>query len=202
MKKFLSIILIAAICFGSFSITAFAQEDKTIYSFEYEGNTIHYYKDKQGNPYIVDDGIKSYIAVPEFVEKVTDESQLESLRKEFNSSKLQNSAKSKILFSQTISFNVLPNTGVLNVSEEYLFLKCSNLNPSNAERGFSYWIFYTTDGKEWTRAFYANESLLFYTKHPMSFFGNAPMIKIEIFSYYGSVSSCLFSVKEGNAYGL
>lgn len=201
MKKFLSIILIVAICFGSFSITAYAQEDKAIYSFEYDGRILYYYKDEIGNPYVIDDGVKSYIAVPEFIEKVTDELQLESLRKEFSSCNLQNNSKSNILFSQTIYFNVLPNTGILNVTEDYLYLKCSELNPLGAKRGFSYWINYSPDGKNWERAFYANKSLLLYTKHPMALFGNSSNIKIQIFSYYDSVSSCLLSVKEGGALG-
>lgn len=204
MKKFLSIIMITAICFGSFSITAFAQEEKTVYIFEYDGRCICYYKDEQDNPYILEDGIKSYIAIPKYIEKVTDESQLNALRNEAGSISLnlQRSAKSVLLFSQTIYFDDLPNTGILTVTEDYLYLKCSDLNPSGAKRGFSYWIFYTLDGSSWERAFYVNQSLLLYTKHPMALFGNAQKIKIEIFSYYGSVSSCLFSVKEGNAYGM
>lgn len=205
MKKFLSIFLIVAIAFGSLSITVFAQETKTIYSFEAcEGQKFYYYKDKQGNPYIVDNGNMYYIEVPEFVEKITDESQLEQLRREFNNnsiSKLETSAKSDVLFSETVIFNPLARTGVLNVSDNYLYLKCSKLNPSDAKRGFSYWIFYSFDNREWTRAFYVNKSLSVYTRHPWTTFGKAPYIKIEIFSYYGTVSSCLFSVKQGGILG-
>lgn len=205
MKKFLCIILIVAITFSSLSIAAFAQETENAYLFDvYEGQSLYYYKDKQGNPYIVDNGIKYYITLPEFVEKVTDESQLELLRSEFNnsnSSKLETSTKSNVLFSQTVYFNPLARTDVFNISEDYLYLKCSKLNPSNADRGFSYWIFYSFDSREWTRAFYANKSLSMYTRHPMATFGKARYIKIEIFSYYGTVSSCLFSVKQGGVLG-
>lgn len=202
MKKFLSIFLVVSICFSSFSIIAFAQEDKNIYSFEYDGRSLYYYKDEQGNPYIIDDGVKSYIAVPEFIEKITDKSQLESLRKEFNSTSLQNNARATVLFSQTIYFNVLPNTGILSITEDNISLKCSNLNPIGAKRGFSYWINYSSDGKNWERAFFVNESLLIPLRHPMELFGYASYIKIQIFSYYDTVSSCLFTVKEVNDYGL
>lgn len=201
MRKFLSIILIAAICFSSFSITAFAQEDKTIYSFEHEGNSIYYYKDKQGSPYIVDDGIKCYIAIPEYIEKVTDEAKLEQLRNEFNSVNLKTRATSEVLFSETVYFNPLASTGVFTVTYDYLYLKCTQLRPLGSNRGFSYWIFYSPDGDNWTRAFYANMSLTFYTRHDMALFGDGPFIKIEIFPYDGSVSSCLFSVKQGGVLG-
>lgn len=201
MKKFLSLILAIVIVLSSFSVTAFAQESKTVYTFSYEGNSFSYYKDEQGNPYIIENGIKYPIAVPVIVQKVTDEAQLEQLRSAFNSSKIESNAKSNILFSKTIYFNTLAKTGVLNVTDNYLFLKCSELNPSNAKRGFSYWISYSFDNIVWEQAFYINQSLSSYTRHPMSTFGDAPYVEISIFSYYGTVSSCLLYVKEGGVLG-
>lgn len=189
---------IVAILISSFSFIAFAQERDTVYSFEMsESQYFYYYKDNNGEPYIVENGIKYNIAVPEYVAKVTDETLLAQLRKDVTEKKIVTAAKSKVLFSQNVYFNTLAKTGILNVTDNYLFLKCSNLNPSNAQRGFSYWILYSLDGREWTRAFYVNKSLTFYTRHPMATLGNAPYIEIHIFSYYGTVSSCLLSVKQG-----
>ncbi len=205
MKKFLSIILITAIIFSCFSINAFARQTETIYIFEYGSKSFSYYKDEQGNPYIIDSGIKYYVEIPDYVEKVTDEAQLKILREEYKSAKSKASARSNILFERTIYFTSLPSTGILSVNDNYLYLKCSELNPSNATRGFSYWIFYPLeDGDaetEWERAFFVNKSLTLYTRHPMVNFGYPDYVKIEIFSYYGSVSSCLFSVKEGGVLG-
>ncbi len=202
MKKVLCMLTIVAILISSFSFIAFAQERDTVYSFEMsESQYFYYYKDNNGEPYIVENGIKYNIAVPEYVAKVTDETLLAQLRKDVTEKKIVTAAKSKVLFSQNVYFNTLAKTGILNVTDNYLFLKCSDLNPSNAQRGFSYWILYSLDGREWTRAFYVNKSLTFYTRHPMATLGNAPYIEIHIFSYYGTVSSCLLSVKQGGVLG-
>lgn len=202
MKKILSMIIIVAIFISSLSFAAVAQENDILYSFELsEGEKFYYYKNSDGDPYIIEDGKKYNIAVPEYVEQVTDQSQLMMLRNEGNKIRLNSATDSDILFSQTVYFNSLVKTNVLNVSKDYLYLKCSNLNPSNAKRGFSYWILYSVDNVTWMRAFYANQSLTFYTRHPMAMLGNAPYIIIHIFSYYGTVSSCLFSVKQGGVLG-
>ena len=202
MKKLLSLILVFVIILTSLSLTAFAQKPETLYCFDSgNGDHFYYYKDNNDNTYIIDNGNKYYIEIPEYTEQVTDEAKLKELRDEFNSHKISNNAKSVVIFSQTVYFNTLAKTGILNVTDNYLYLKCTNLNPSNAKRGFSYWIFYSTDGRDWTRSFYANKSLSVYTRHAMAELGNAPYIKIEIFSYYGTVSSCLFSVKQGGILG-
>lgn len=202
MKKITSVLIIFAIFISLFSFTAFAQETDTVYSFEvFEGKYFYYYKDSNGEPYIIENGEKYNIAIPDYVEKVTDESLLAMLRSEVNENSVNAVAKSKILFSQTVYFNPLVKTGVLNVTDNYLFLKCSDLNPSNAKRGFSYWILYSIDKVEWMRAFFINESLTFYTRHHWAELGNAPYIEIHIFPYYGTVSSCLFSVKQGGVLG-
>lgn len=200
MKKTVSIILIIGICFSLFSITAFAQEPERRFLFEYEDVSFNYYKDKQGT-YIIEDETKVYIAIPVLIEEVTDEMLLRELRNEFSNSIMQSGTKSLILFSQTVNLKPLAQTGVLNVTDDYLYLKCTNLNPSNAKRGFSYWIYYSQDGSTWTSAFFVNESLALYTRHRMADLGKSPYIKINIFSYYGTVDSCLFSVKEGGILG-
>lgn len=206
MKKIFSILTIFAIFISSFSFIAFAQENNTAYSFEYaEGKNFYYYKDINGEPYIIENGEKYNIAIPEYIEKVTDESLLSMLRNEANNEANKDSVntvlKSDILFSETVYFNTLVKTQTFNVTDNYLFLKCSNLNPSNAERGFSYWILYSFDKTEWLRAFYVNKSLTFYTRHPMATLGKAPYIIIHIYSYYGSVSSCTLSIKQGGVLG-
>lgn len=202
MKKILSIFLIVSILITSFSFIAFAQEDNIVYSFEYsEGENFYYYKDNNGNPYIIENGVKYSIAIPEYIEKVTDESLLVTLRNEVNKNRINELADSDILFSETVYFNTLVKTGVLNVTDNYLFLKCSHLNPSNAKRGFSFWILYSLDQTNWERAFFINKSLTFYTRIPRAEFGNAPYIIIHIYSFYGTVSSCFFSVKQGGVLG-
>ena len=92
-------------------------------------------------------------------------------------------------------------TPVLTLSKDYFYLKCSNLNPSSAKRGFSYYISYSADNSTWFKALYVNKSLTLYTRHARADLGNASYIKIQIWSYYGTVSSCLFSVKEGGVLG-
>lgn len=205
MKKFLSIGLIISMFFGCFSITSLAQDVEKLYIKDCGCRNFSYYKDAQGNPYIVEDGIKYYVEIPDYVEKVTDEAQLERLREEYENAKLQISTRSNILFERTIYFASLPSTGALGLTQRYLYLKCSELNPSNATRGFSYWIFYPVEADdaetEWERAFYINKSLSSYTRHDMAIFVYPSYVKIEIFSYYDSVTSCLFSVKEGGILG-
>lgn len=160
----------------------------------------YYYKDINGEPYIIENGVKYNIAVPEFIEKVTDEKLLSQLRSDFNTRNGNSniySANSEILFSKKVYFNPLVKTGVLDVSDDYIFLKCSDLAPSDANRGFSYWILFTFDGKEWQRAYFANHSLTFYTRNRRADLGNTSIIQIHIFSYDGSVSSCTLSIKQG-----
>lgn len=202
MKKPLSILIIFAILISSFSFIAFAQDNNTVYSFEFaEGKSFYYQKDINGEPYIIENGKKYNVAIPEYVEKVTDEALLSMLRDEADKNSVSTFSKSGVLFSDTVYFNTLVKTKTFNVTDNYLFLKCSKLNPSNAERGFSYWILYSFDNTEWQRAFYINKSLTFYTRHPMATLGNAPYIIIHIYSFYGSVSSCTLSIKQGGALG-
>lgn len=202
MKKLFSILMIVVLLLSSFSFAVFAQENNTVYSLEIsEDKYFYYYKDSNGEPYIIENGIEYNIAVPEYIGKVTDEALLAQLQKNITENKITAAAKSKILFSQTVYFNPLAKTGVLNITDNYMFLKCSDLSPSNANRGFSYWVYYSLDGTHWQESFFANKSLLFYTRHDMSIFGKAPYIEIRIFPYDGSVSSCLFSVKQGGVIG-
>lgn len=204
MKKFLSVFLIFALSVSFFSFVSFAQENDEIYFYEnYSGDKVYYYKDVNGEPYIIEDGKKCYIAVPEYIEKVTDEELISQFRSDFNSSVNSNaySANSDLLFSIRVYFNPLVKTGILNISDNYVYLKCSDLAPSNANRGFSYWILFSPDGKEWLRAYFANYSLTFYTRHRMADLGNASSIQIHIFSCDGSVSSCILSVKQGGVLG-
>lgn len=202
MKKIFSIFTIFAIFISSFSFVAFAQENNTVYSFDFaEGKSFYYHKDINGEPYIIENGKKYSVAIPDYVEKVTDESLLSMLRNEANKNSMSTFSESGVLFSDTVYFNTLVKTQTFNITDNYLFLKCSKLNPSNAKRGFSYWILYSFDKTEWLRAFYANKSLTFYTRHPMATFGNAPYVIIHIYSYYGSVSSCTLSIKQGGVLG-
>lgn len=202
MKKLFSILMIVVLLMSSVSFIAFAQENDTVYSLEVsEDKYFSYYKDSNGEPYIIENGIKYNIAVPEYVGKVTDETLLVQLRKDAVENKITTAAKSKILFSQIVYFDPLAKTGILNRTDNYVFLKCSDLSPSNANRGFSYWVYYSLDGSNWQESFFVNKPLRFYTRHHKSEFGDAQYIEIRIFPYDGSVSSCLFSVKQGGAIG-
>ena len=201
MKKVISVFLATIILIVSLSVTVCASNDSICSYPGLDGDSAFlYYMDDCGEPYVVD-GIKAYIALPEYIETVTDSGKLEELRNDFINMQNYDNPKSLVLFSKTIVFNPLAATGVLSVSDNYLFLKCTNLNPSNATRGFSYWIYYSFDGSNWTRSFYVNKSLSVYTRHSMALYGYAPYIKIEIFSYYGTVSSCKFHVKQGGVLG-
>lgn len=205
MKKFLSIFLIVTFSIGLFSFNSFAQENSEIYFYEnFSGDKVYYYKDVNGEPYVVENGIRYNIAVPEYTEKITDEKLLSQLRSNYNSMNDNFdvcSVNSDLLFSIRVYFNPLVKTGIFNVSDNYFFLKCSDLSPSNAKRGFSYWILFTPDGNEWLRAYFANYSLTFYTRHRRADLGNASSIQIHIFSCDGSVSSCILSVKQGGVLG-
>lgn len=142
-----------------------------------DDKNFYYYKDNNGEPYIVENNTKYNIAIPEYIEKVTDEILLTQLRSETSNTKISTYANSNVLYSKTVYFNPLVKTG------------------------FSYWILYSMDNTEWYRAFFANESLTFYTRHARAEFGNAPYIVIHIFSYYGTVSSCVLSIKDGDILG-
>ena len=206
MKKLISIILSTIILITSFlSFNAYAKEVNQAYSYKsLNGENVYYYKDVSGQTYVIENGIKEYIAVPALVEKVTDSVQIAELEEEVSEARLSKSItknSSVSLKSSSLSYSKTMNmasgadvTDILNITSSYFNLKCSQLSPSGAKRGFSYYIYFSPDGSNWSRALYVNQSLLFTTKHRMADLGNGPYIKISMWSYYGTVSSCLLSL--------
>lgn len=71
MKKLFSILMIVVLLMSSVSFIAFAQENDTVYSLEVsEDKYFSYYKDSNGEPYIIENGIKYNIAVLNMLEKL------------------------------------------------------------------------------------------------------------------------------------
>lgn len=204
MKK-ISIILAITLLISSLSCFGVGakQPDEVCSYVNYNGDTIYYYKDINDDTYVFENGERVYVAVPVSVEEITDPDELAMLRNDAEKKSLNISAKSSdVLYSRTMTLSPPYNTTpVLTLSKDYFYLKCSNLNPSSAKRGFSYYISYSADNSTWFKALYVNKSLTLYTRHARADLGNASYIKIQIWSYYGTVSSCLFSVKEGGVLG-
>lgn len=180
-------------------LTASAAGTDEIYYYEdIYGEKIYYYQDSAGEKYIIEDGRKVLIAVPVSVELITDEQELSELNQAVLQAKQARSVSaSNLPISTTMNFSsTIATTSILRVTKNYIFLKCSDLNPSGAKRGFSYYIRYSPDGSTWYRALYVNQSLLFYTKHRWAELGNSPYIQIQMWSYYGTVSSCTLNIRE------
>lgn len=201
MKKCLSIILSIVLLFsGVLSVNAYAEtpKDKVCSYTNYKGETVVYYEQADGETYIIEDGKKEYVAIPVLVEEITDPEELAELRAEFNKHKLSNtttSRNSNLRYSKTMNFsNTLDSTDILVISSSYFYLKCSDLNPSNAKRGFSYYVRFSPDGSTWFQTLYVCKSLLVNTRHRMADLGNGPYIQIKMWSYYGTVNTCLLSI--------
>lgn len=200
MKKLIATILSAVLIITSFlSLSVSAKIADQKYSYvSFNGEVIYYYKDAAGGTYVTEDGKKDYIAVPVSVEKITDSVELSKLRATVNKTNLYtvSIASTTLPYSKTMNFSsTLDTTSVLYVTSSYFYMKCSSLNPSGATRGFSYYVRFSPDGNTWFSALYVNESLLFYTRHRMADLGNGPYIQIQMWSYYGTVTSCLLSIK-------
>ncbi len=181
-------------------LPSYAYENKTneMYSYiGFDGKQVNYYKDIDGNNYVIENGEKIYIAIPVLKEKVTDENIIEQLKSYSQIAPTATNGFETLPYSKTLNFSTtIVKTGVFHiVSGSYIYLKCSKLNPSNAKRGFSYYIYYSPDNVAWERALFVNESLLFYTRHRLADLGNGPYIYVQIWSYYGTVQSCLLSMK-------
>ncbi len=196
-SRFISGFMCVVLILSAFQISVYATDSQASY-VDYSGNVVYYYLDRNNQKYVIENGKKIYIAVPVSTEKVTNEKELEALKssidKPINTGAEINAVN--ILFSKTISLSY--TTNVLTISQPYLYLKCSNLSPSGAKRGFSYYVFYSPDNSTWFRELYVNESLRTYTRHSNAHFGNGPYIKIHIWSYYGEVTSCSFNIKEAS----
>ncbi len=94
--------------------------------------------------------------------------------------------------------NTMATTDIITNTYHYFYLRCYNLNPSNAQRGFSYYVYYSADGNNWQYDLFVNRSLLVSTKHRMSTLGNGPYIQIKMWSYYGTVNSCTLKLTKSN----
>lgn len=83
MKKAVATILSIMIMITScLSVRVWAEPFDQQYSyFNANGEEIFYYKDFNGETYIVENGEKVYIAVPVLTEKITDSDELSKLRK-------------------------------------------------------------------------------------------------------------------------
>lgn len=199
-KQLATVCVIVWIMTSLFSFSASAKSADQICSYvSFNGEKIEYYKDTDGGTYVIEDGKKEYIAVPVSVEKITDSAELSQLRAIAGSRTLSvaSVASATLPYSKTMNFSsTIDTTSILNVSSAtYYYLKCSSLNPSGAKRGFSYYVRFSPDGTTWYRELYVCQSLLLYTRHRMADLGNAPYIQIQMWSYYGTVSSCLLSMK-------
>lgn len=201
MKKAVATILSIMILITScLSVRVWAEPFDQQYSyFNANGEEIFYYKDFNGETYIVENGEKVYIAVPVLTEKITDSDELSKLRKAATERNITtySVASATLPYSKTMNFSsTIDTTDMFYITyESYLSLKCSELNPFGAKRGFSYYVRYSPDGSTWYRTLYVNQSLWAYTKHRVSDFGNGPYIQIQMWSYYGTVDSCLLSIK-------
>jgi len=200
MKKNISIILTLVLVLSnilSFSAFALTPTDKECSYVNYNGETIVYYEQPDGETYILENGIKEYIAIPVLVEEITDPELLSELRAEFNKTMFNEPTKASSLpYSKTMSFsNTYDNTSILNITVGNFYMNCTNLNPSGAQRGFSYYVRFSSNGSTWYQALYVNKSLLFYTTHRMSDYGNGPYIQVKMWSYYGTVSTCKLHIQ-------
>lgn len=206
MKRFLSILLVTTLLLTYFvPFAASANGNSKQYSFiNVNGETVYYYFDEAGETYIMENGEKEYIAVPVSVGKVTDEAMLAELRASFKSDIINNSINTApyveplelegSLYQKNMVFSNADTTDVLEVKDHTFLLKCSKLNPTGSDRGFSYYVYSSIDGYDWSYTVYVNKSLLVFTRHRLADTGG-PYIKIYMWSYYGTVKSCLLSVK-------
>lgn len=182
------------------SLSVFAKVDDQKYSYvSFNGEVVYYYKNAAGETYVIGEGKKEYIAVPVLVEKITDSVELSELRasvKNMNSF-IASVASTTLPYSKTMNFSsTIDSTSILYIpSASYYYLKCSGLKPLGAKRGFSYYVRFSPDGSTWYRELYVCQSLLLYTRHRMADVGNGPYIQIQMWSYYGTVTSCLLSIK-------
>lgn len=193
--KFFSVLMVVMILISSLSMTSSAFNGKEYIYTNHNGDTIPYYKDINGDTYILDNGEREYIVIPDYTVEITDIDVLNSLREEFNEMSKQRAVSNNLPYSKTMDLTDINNsTSILCVNKDYFYLKCSQLNPSNGKRGFSYYIYYSPDGVSWSINININKSLLVNTKHRMSELGNAQYIKIHMWSYYQTVNSCLLSV--------
>lgn len=203
MKKILVVSLSIILLFMAYlplSASAIVP-DKLCYYENYNGEKIYYYKNNSGEKYVIENGKKIPIAVPVLIERINDEEEINQLNQELVANKMLTAISYVNLpYSKTMNFSNTDTTGILHVTKSYIFLKCSNLNPSGATRGFSYYVRFSPDGTTWYSELYINESLLVYTRHNWSDFGNSPYIKIQMWSYYGTVSSCTLNVRESNLF--
>lgn len=198
MKRAISLFMTLVLMGTSlFSLSANAISYSKSYSYtDPDGSIVFYQKDANGT-YIIENNKKVYIAIPVLIDKITDEETLTELRASIGNIESSNSVlASSLPYSKTMNFSStsLIFTDVLSVTGDF-YMKCSDLEPFGSDRGFSYWIHYSYDGVNWERALYVNQSLLFYTRHRHAELGNSPYIKIHMWSYYGTVSSCLLSIK-------
>lgn len=200
MKKIIAVLLTSVLVATTlFSLNTNAMTTEEIYSYEnFNGEIVYYYKDTNGDAYVIENDEKVYIAVPVSIEVITDEDELNELRNSSQNVNLNTiTTRANPIYSEVIQLksnnNITPKITLANA--DYFYMKCSDLSPFGAKRGFSYYLSYSPDGNTWMKALYVNNSLLFYTRHRRADLGNCQFIKVQIWSYYGTVSSCLLSIK-------
>lgn len=200
MKKVIATLISAILIVSSFlSFNVFAKTSDSQFSYVGgDGTVVNYFKDDNGDAYVIENGEKIYIAVPVSTEKVTNNAELFYLNTS-SKAKISSSstfALSKLPYEKHMDFSIKPNyTDVLYITAPYFHIKCSDLNPSGAKRGFSYYVWFSPDNSSWEKTLFVCESLRFYTRHRMADFASGPYIKIHMWSYYGTVDSCLLSMK-------
>lgn len=211
MNKFVSVIMLAALLIITcLPIASFAKSVEEERHFIYlDEEFVEYYADDVGT-YILKSGKKEYITVVDSFVLVTDPNMLRSLKSEVQMDKISNllnhpvnaitNKSSNIVYSGKLDFSsTIAITPAINISGyNYYYLKCSNLNPSGAKRGFSYYAMVTIDnGASWYQyeSPFVNYSLSQYTRFSRARLGNPQYISFKMWSYYGTVDSCTLSVK-------
>ncbi len=215
MKKFISVVLLTILLIVSIlPICGYAydlNEERRFTCVDEE--IVEYFNDENGD-YILKDGEKEYIIVIDSFKLVTDYYELKELKSDIAKAKATNSfsrfnetmssKSSKVVYSGKLDFSATIATTPIIALEgyNYYYLKCSDLNPSGAKRGFSHYVMFTVDqGATWYQydSPFVNYSLSLYTRFSRARLGNPQYIKIKMWSYYGTVDSCTLSVKLADA---
>ena len=189
LKYLTSTFLAATIILECFLLPTFAISKEEVFVYiRHNGDKIEYMIDSVGNKYIYENGEKVYIAIPTQTSIVSVDT-INRIMRTANEIDYET-----LPYSKTMNVGTGEFTDVIKLfARQYVYLKCSNYSPLFADKGMSYYIFYSYDGNEWVSELYVNQTLTFKTKH-FVYDSGYPYMKIRMWSYAASVSTCVLDI--------
>lgn len=190
-------VLFLSLVFFSIPVSAVDYGEKYTYT-DVDGTVFEYYLDENGYPFQMESGEKIFLLIPLEHLKITDEKELEELRKasEAAEQKFEAYASSKAggytwksFYMDFATYHIADtgNFGFPSICHS-MWLKTTNHNPSFAKKGVSFYLRWSPDGGQtWMQELSVNQNLSTAKKY------NTPaglQFNVKMWSYYGTLNSC------------